>query len=303
MNTYCFKLRPLGPWITPWQADTVFGSLCWEMRKLEGEESLVRFLRRFGEGEPPFVVSDAFPEHWLPRPLYIGLQQLPAVNFKAKLPDWIPEDQFRSLIRQPAPLMRQPWWPEPVLGAHELHAAIDRFSGTTDEGGNLFEIREWVLDPKIDSASRNLVLYVRTRDSLELVTTLIRSLSAAGFGKKKTVGRGAFEINGEPEPCPWMDGTAGADGFISLSHFVPDADDPTDGVWSLLTKYPKFGAAAPVPGPFKGRLTMIRPGSAFRVAGEVRPFYGRLLKGMHPGFAESVHYGLAFAVPVCWPRN
>ncbi len=302
MNSYRFKLRPLAPWSTPWQADTIFGSLCWEMRKLQGEDPLVRFLEQYLEGRPPFVISDALPEGFLPCPLFARLESLD-LNFKYRTPDWIPEPAFRALVQQTGTIVPRAWWPEPIRLTRELHAAIDRASGTTGEGGNLFEIREWSFDREIDKEAHNLMLYVRTRDSLDLITALIRSLSAAGFGKKKTVGRGAFEVIGAPEPCEWMDDLAGADGFVSLSHFIPHATDPTDGLWNLLTKYPKFAAAAPVPGPFKGRLTMIRPGAAFRVNGEMRPFYGRVLQGLHQDFAGSVHYGLAFPVPVRWPRD
>jgi CRISPR-associated protein Csm4 len=303
MKTYGFKLRPLAPWVTPWQADTVFGSLCWELRKLQGEEALARFLLRYEEGEPPFVLSDALPEGWFPRPLYTRLQPLTSLNFKAELPKWIPEQQFCALLREPGPLVPQPWWPELITSRRELHAAIDRSSGTTSEGGNLFEVKEWSFHEKTDGACRNLMLYVRTNDSLDLAAALIQSMAASGFGKKKSVGRGAFEVIGEPRACDWMDDMPAADGFVSLSHFVPHATDPTDGVWSLLTKYPKFAAAAPVPGPFKGRLTMVRPGAAFRVAGKIRSFYGRVLKGVHLDFPASVHYGLAFPVPVRWPKD
>lgn len=303
MKSYRFLLEPLSPWCTPWQADTIFGSLCWELRKLEGEDALKRFLQRFQSSEPAFVLSDALPEGWFPRPLFTRLHQLPKLNFKPKMPDWLSEEHFRALLTQPGGVLPQPSWPEPVLSTRELHAAIDRFSGTTGEGGNLFEIEEWALDPAATPASRRLALYVRTQDSLELAATLLQSLSASGFGKKKTIGRGAFRIIGEPQQCGWMDETPGANGFVSLSHFVPRAGDPTDGAWQLLTKYPKYGQAAPAAGPFKGRLTLLKPGSTFRVAGSVRPFYGRMLTQLQNGYPDPVHYALAFPVPIRLPAD
>lgn len=268
---------------------------------MQGEEFLQLFLQQFDEGDPPFVLSDALPEGWFPRPLFIRLVPLAGLNFKTRTPDWIPEEQFRSLIREPGPIVPQPWWPEPLLSTRELHVAIDRSTGTTGEGGNLFEVQEWSVNK--EHASGNLMLYVRTRDSLDLVAALIRSLAASGFGKKKTIGRGAFEVIGEPETCEWMDESAGADGFVSLSHFVPRHSDPTDGLWSLLTKYPKYGASAPAPGAFKGRLTMFRPGSVFRVKGRVEPFYGRVIKNLQPDAPQPVHAAFAYPVPVQWPKN
>src|SRR5947209_11742672 len=250
MKSYRFKLRPLTPWSTPWQADTIFGSLCWELLRLEGEDSLKRFLRQFEAGEPPFMVSDALPDGWFPRPLFIRLQQLSGLNFKAKMPDWLSEDQFRKSISEPGTLLPQSSLPEPVRSSRELHASIDRLYGSTGGEGNLFEVQQWSFHRESDPASHQLNLYVRTRNSLGLVTSLIRALANSGFGKKKSIGRGAFEISEEAQPCEWMDEIEGANGFVSLSHFVPAPGDPTDGAWELLTKYPKYGANAPAPGPF-----------------------------------------------------
>ncbi|PYP86155.1 MAG: hypothetical protein DMG65_19210 [Candidatus Angelobacter sp. Gp1-AA117] len=302
MKTYRFKLRPLTPWSTPWQADTIFGSLCWEMLRLEGQDALRRFLQQFDADEPPFIISDALPDGWFPRPLFLQLHQLPGLNFKAKMPDWLAEDQFRQSIREPGKLLPQSCWPELMRSSRELHASIDRFYGGTGGEGNLFEVQQWSFQKEVHRDSRQLCLYVKTRHSLALVTSLIRALATSGFGKKKSVGRGAFELTEEAQPCEWMDGTDGANGFISLSHFVPAPADPIDGVWDLLTKYPKYGANAPSRTPFKGRLTLLRPGSAFRVREDVRPFYGKLLRNLDKDYPDPVHYGLAFAVPMRWPQ-
>src|SRR2546423_3596324 len=236
MKSYRFKLRPLAPWSTPWQADTIFGSLCWELLRLQGEDPLKQFLHRFSEGEPPFVLSDALPEGWFPRPLFTRLHQLPGLNFKAGMPDWVSEEHFRTLIREPGQVLPKLSWPEPLFSTRQLHASIDRFSGTTGGEGNLFQVEEWSLNPKNMPVSTYLSLYVRTNDSLDLAATLIRSLARSGYGKKKTIGRGTFEVVGDAEPCEWMDESTG-DGFVSLSHFVPHPTDPTDGAWRLLTKY------------------------------------------------------------------
>lgn len=302
MKAYSFKLRPLAPWATPWQADTIFGALCCEMRKLQGAQALESLLRRFSDGQPPFVISDAWPQGWFPRPLYIRVQPLPGLNFKAGPPGWIPEPQFCDLLRKPGPLCPQPAWPEPIAANRELHAALDRSTGTTGEGGNLFETPEWTFSKDIRLAAQNLMLYVRAGDSLDLVSLLVCSLAAASFGKRKSAGRGAFEVVAGPQPCEWMDEIPSSDSFVSLSHFIPAPADPVDGVWSLLTKYPKYAASA-AGTIFKGRLTMMKPGSAFRVAGAVRPFYGRVLPAFHNELPHAIQYGLAFPVPACWPKD
>ncbi len=306
MRTYRLILRPHGSWCTPWMADTLFGSLAWRLLRLAGEDELRRLIEEFSGAEPPFVLSDAFPEGWLPCPLSAELEKVSkGSNLKPKLPAWVREEQFKSLIRNSGKILPPQDPPQPVGAGSRLHVSIDRRAGTaTGEGSSsLFEIPEWRLQKAGGSQPEHLVVYIRTGAWLDRLVTLFNCLSTTGFGKKKSSGRGAFEVAGEPQPCDWMDDNEGADGFVSLSHFVPAETDPTEGRWAVAVKYPKFAAGAPTPGPFKGRLTMLRPGSVFKIVGSVEPFYGRMLRGLHQVFPQSVQYGLAFAVPMRWAKT
>jgi CRISPR-associated protein Csm4 len=296
MKTYRFKLKPLAPWSTPWDADTLFAALAWQVVRSRGEGSLREFLAQFQGGAPPFILSSAFPEGWLPCPLAVEVEDLPDSNVKRKRPTLIPEGQFRALITKPGPIIPPATPPaELILSRSHLHASIDRISGTTSGEGSLFGVDEWYLK---ESVSDHLTLYVRTQEGPDLVHSLLDSLSRQGFGKKRSSGRGAFKLVDGPEPCDWMDSTDGANAFVSLSPFVPAEGDPADGRWALTVKYPKFSPEAPVANPFKGRLVMLRPGSVFRVASQpVHPFYGQMIKSLRPDFPDSVQYALAFAVP------
>ena len=305
MNTYRIRLRPLGTWCTPWHADTLFGALAWQVRQLAGENELRRLLDQFMSDAPPFVLSDAFPEGWLPCPLSAELKRLP--EFKSKLPEWVCEEQFKGVIRASGQMIPREKWPEPLAAARNLHSSIHRISGTTTGEGSssLFEIPEWWFREADGKTPECLVVYVKTDAWLDKLTSLFESLGHVGFGKKRSSGRGAFVVEGKPEACEWIDkmyedGTA--DGFVSLSHFIPAPGDPAKGRWGMVTKYPKFSPGAPSGTPFKGRLTMLRPGSAFQVEGKVSPFYGRILKGLSDGFPDYVQYALAFAVPIRWPK-
>jgi CRISPR-associated protein Csm4 len=301
MKTYRFTLKPLGPWSTPWDADTIFGTLCWQVLRSSGEAVLGRFLGAYRQGSPHFILSSAFPEGWLPCPLSARVSELKESNVKRKRPLFVPEEQFRALITGQGAIMPslEPL-PEPVRSHARLHASIDRGSGTTGGEGNLFEVDEWCLNTSI---SNNLSLFVKVQSGPEQVRDLLEGLSKQGFGKKRSSGRGAFQLAGEPAPCEWMDSTESANGFVSLSPFIPAADDPTVGRWSLLAKYPKFSLEAPVSHPFKGRVVMLRAGSAFQTLGPVQPFYGRMIQGVRAEFPEAVHYALAFAVPIQWPSG
>jgi CRISPR-associated protein Csm4 len=299
MKTYRFTLKPLGPWSTPWDADTIFAALCWQVLRLAGGTELTKFLAAYRGGSPPFVLSSAYPEGWLPCPLSARVAELKDSNVKRKRPALVSEEQFRTLIAgqgEIIPSNAPP--PDPIRSRARLHAAIDRVSGTTGGAGNLFEVDEWYLD---ESVSKNLSLFVKTEDGPYQVMGMLNTLSKEGLGKKRSTGRGAFELIGEPKPCEWMDTVQGANGFVSLSPFVPASDDPTNGRWSLIAKYPKFSPEARVPHVFKGRMVMIRPGSAFQSAAAIKPFYGRIIEGISAEFTEAIHYALAFAVPMRWP--
>ena len=299
MKTYRLKLKPLGPWATPWQADSLFSALCWQLVAADGEAPLNELLSQFRKGNPPFILSDALPDGWFPCPLSAAVKQLS--ELKAKRPAWVREAQFQALIKDPGYLLPQIEPDKPVLESSRLRASIDRLSGTTSPGGRLFEIAHWSLSNK-DSGGL-LSLFLRAGSFLGRTVNLLERLSLSGFGKKRSSGLGAFTVAGEPAPCPWMDEMEGANAFVSLSHFVPASDDPTEGRWRLLTKYPKFSPGVPGGHVFKGRLTMFRPGSVFRVKGELRPFYGRVLSNLFPDFPEAIHYAFAFPVPMRWPEE
>src|SRR3989304_1360827 len=75
MNWYRLRLNLRGPTGTPWQADTIFGHLCWALRHRRGEVALREFLGYFWEGQPLFLLSDGFAGGLLPLPVGTGLGQ------------------------------------------------------------------------------------------------------------------------------------------------------------------------------------------------------------------------------------
>ncbi|MFN3467310.1 MAG: type III-A CRISPR-associated RAMP protein Csm4, partial [Candidatus Brocadiales bacterium] len=69
METYRLRLKLVSSFITPWQADTIFGSLCWTFVRHYGAQKLKEFLTLYREGQPPFILSSGFPGNLLPVPL------------------------------------------------------------------------------------------------------------------------------------------------------------------------------------------------------------------------------------------
>lgn len=337
METYRLRLQLRAAAGTPWHADTLFGHLCWVLRYQDGAEAVEDFLELYKIGEPPFVLSDGFPsdpEHGalLPRPLQppqsstapepasLAAQREAGRRHKAAGDiRWLSLDEFQRTIQGQAliPVTKTVEGARATL-KNQINRATATTGGPSENGvvtlvatpigaepgaaaatGQLFEFEEtfW---PEV-------TVYVRVADGcLELAQRLFEGFAEGGYGKRKSIGYG--EMAPLPaaawEPFAGFAAPAGANGFVVLSHFVPAQDDPTDGWWRLAMKYGRLGemAGAEVP-PFKRPLVQLTPGAVFRLAPHqpARPWYGRIVEGIHGDRPEVVQYGLAFAVPCVLP--
>jgi CRISPR-associated protein Csm4 len=291
MKAARFRLRPLGPWGTPWQADSLFGALCWELLRAADEAGLERLLQRYRQGSPPFLLSDAFPADLLPRPL---CATLPTGSPDVRL---LTREQFvaaRNGEHVEGGLPRQQWWSV----SRGVRAAMPRDGGDPQ----LFGTEEYFWRPDVPDEQRFVSLYVRADEEwLPKIAVLLRALGRSGFGRRRSLGRGAFELLGPAEPAEWLEPLPFENAFVSLSHFVPEDSDPADGVWDVLVKYPRLGwVRGDSSRPYKGRVLMLTPGSCFRPAGRPRRWYGRMIAGLAPAFPEALHYALSFAVGLRW---
>jgi hypothetical protein len=210
---------------------------------------------------------------------------------------YVTREQFLALRQGEAPAgdaPRQEWW--------RTAGHVQSFVPRNGSPPVPFRVEDCNWAPAVPEKDRFFSLYVRCeQDWLARLGTLLRSLGRSGFGKHISTGRGAFEVIGEPEMCEWLDPLPFENAFVSLSHFVPDENDPADGWWETLVKHPKLGMERGASSaPLKGRLIMLRPGSCFRPMGRPRRWYGRILTGLSPAFPDTVHYALAFAVGIRW---
>lgn len=302
MKTYHLKIKPQSSFLTPWQADTIFGSLCWIMAWREGEDALKQFLEEYKNGNPVFVLSDGMPCDLLPAPAHLSLMTKQSDSLedyqkgkKLKKILFLTPDEFDA-IRNGKMEIQEREDIKTLKTFTTLHSSINRISGTTGDEGSLFELEEYAVESRLETIS----IYLKIRDGWEeKALSLFKDLSLIGYGRKKSIGKGSFEIIGNLEPFNKFDDFKGANGFISLSNFVPAKDDPTEGFYKTMIKYGKLGGEFTFSGnPFKKPLIMINTGSSFYVSGNVKPFYGRMIGEIAPAKPEVIHYGYAFAVPI-----
>ncbi|RLC96208.1 MAG: hypothetical protein DRI40_03820 [Chloroflexi bacterium] len=308
MNWYRVILQMQSWTASAWQADTIFGHLCWGMRYLYGEKELEDFLEWYHEGVPPLLLSNGFPGDLLPRPLLPpspehgspSLQQQKEAfdrGKKTKAVTHLSPEQFAQAIRGEE-IGDLPQGPQQQRIAEQrrvtLKNQISRLTGTTGEEGQLFPFEEFYWD--------TVTVYLKLEQGfLDTAQRLFEYLRDAGYGKRKSVGYGQVK-HLTLESFPGFPSPQDANGFISLSNFVPARHDPTTGNWRCLVKYGKMGEEySQEDMAFKRPLLMFEAGSTFYDPC-CRDFYGRLVSHISVSQPHVVQYGFALPVPMKLPE-
>lgn len=300
MKIYKLKLKPKSSHITPWQSDTIFGSLCWILAQRDGAKSLQSFLDEYWSGHFPLVISGGFPADYLPRPLAgnffsvkEGMNKKEALELARKekvvrKTTLVSLEEFNDIINGRNTFIRPKEKLNTVAGV--MHNQISRLTGAAADGG-LYEHQEIFWD------DTHISLYLGIEDGWQdKVYDLFYALSLRGFGSRASTGKGHFTIEDFGE----FNGfglTGKANSFVVMSNYVPKTGDPLDGQYKTFVKYGKLGQSyAHSENPFKKPLLMIIPGSVFWTE---RPSfaYGRLVKNISPGFPEVVQCGCTLAIP------
>ena len=307
MLTYRARLRLSGSIVGKIQSDTLFGGLCWAYRDLGDDDRFQQLLAQCIAGEPPFVVSDPFPGDFLPKPLLPPAASASASTDKdalvaqarqaKKVKDiqWLTQQEFLAM------LSAKPVAPERKNAVSvtrlTLHNTIHRETGTTvTDGGGLYEL------PESFFQSDYLSVYVRVKQGWEeSLRQGFAHFGKTGFGGKRSIGKGGFDLL-DFEPFDDFALTADrANAFVSLSHFVPADEDPAEGCYKTMVKYPRLDRElAQGPNLFKHPLVLLTPGSVFRTDGPPKPYYGKAIQGIAPGFAAAIQGAFAFAVAFHW---
>lgn len=293
------RIIPSSPWRTPWQADTLLGALCATCARVHGQQYLRdRLLDPMLRGQPPFVLSDAFPGDLMPLPVHLRLHpwrddQLPPGGHKAlKRARWLSPSAFKSALEGQVPPISDFLSDDLVLSSQtRQHNTLSRVTDTTfsseQGGGGLFARPDFHLAPRSQSTTQldprdslHLTLYFRLLDpgAADLLLDLLHELSLTGFGADTATGRGQFDL-ADPQPVPDLDRLSAApNAVLCLSTFQPAPADPTEGLWESFPKFGKLGPDFSLDNQSvrKNTIILFRPGSVFRTD-PARPFLGHAL--------------------------
>ncbi|OMH40391.1 type III-A CRISPR-associated RAMP protein Csm4 [Desulfurobacterium indicum] len=294
METIKIVIKPLTPFYTPLQSDTLFGEFCWHYRFLYGKEKLENLINNY-DVEPFIVFSSGFPEDYLPFPV-IPFRNLPIVEKrdietykvlkKFKKQAFIEKKLLRELIeskveitaevlfenflkesnkKETAPIYRK---------AKQMHVTIDRRFGSHLEG-HLFD-KEYLFFNK-DS---NIEIYCKfnpKRITSKEIEQTFHFMGLNGLGGEKTTGKGKFEIISIKESD--LPETTNPNSFISLSIGMAKEDEIEDYYARFFTKFPKHGPEVCPEGIniFKNPVILTKEGSVFKYKAK-KDIYGTIYK-------------------------
>lgn len=308
------------------QSDTIFGHLCWALRYLNTEDALKAFLQLYDKPvDPPLLVSNGFPQGYLPKPIIPPATQeeiQAAINeskddrvsashkvTSIKKLDVVPRkilEEFQHIPLTPSRLFSTMYKSYKSIMRTEKeemtvsiqHNTIDRARGSVRQGG-LYAQEETFFGTS--SASFELFLKTNFFSSKEL-TKIFRYISTEGFGRDSSTGKGHFEFQiAEGIDLPEAEKP---NAFMTLSSFIPTANDPVKGYYNIVHKYGKLGGlyskgVSEVYGnPFKVPLIMFSAGSTFHDPGYRRgKVYGGMVDDVHRK-QEIRHYAYAFPIGI-----
>lgn len=309
-----YRMTPVSFFGHLFSSDTVFGSLAWAVRDRHGEGRLEELLGAFNE-TPPFLVSSAMPDGFLPRPLAPSRMRTPSDGLSRKdLADSIARaKRYKKLRYLPVGLLARyiaSYDDERVFGEGDLswtpaaepaefvqaRTAIDRTRLSALQGA-LFA--ESYLSLHEGAA---LSVYVRVQDGSLAdgwLDEIFELAALSGLGKDRSTGRGVFMV----ERAVLTDDESKvmehrSDVFMSASLCAGAGLEPVR--YATTTKYAKIGGKYSQSG-IGGRLIInkspivfYREGSVFRSSEGPQ---GTMVRNVHPD-PRIVQYGYAFPVGI-----
>jgi CRISPR-associated protein Csm4 len=301
-NELAFTLKPQGPFRTLPTASMLFGQLVWAA-SFAGQD-VTQLLEPFRAGNPSFVLSDAFPVGQFPKPI------LPPAKFAGSTGDSAELSTEKRKALKNALYLEERVWRDSIergeraiiMGLrpdrthkvlqeqHLTRVGIDRPTLSARDGLLFSEAAQYL------NGSWNIFVRVLEPTAYEKwnVPELLEQIGKSGFGGGASVGRGAFTML-ETKTVD-LSGPRGANGFTSLSAFVPLELQPEEGYYDLEVYRGRLGGGYNGSDPWKKPYVRAKTGSSFH--GDPNKGYGMFvdnLATLHDGIQVGDY---AFAFPV-----
>jgi CRISPR-associated protein Csm4 len=315
MRNYKITWKIRSPLITPLDSDTIFGHLCWAVLYQENEDYLNNMLNETANGK--LILSSAFPKDYLPAPFLpekqIYFEQVYGLHkgkgkFKTEMDFYAWKKSLKKIAFIPFDIWNKiqdsystaKFYDSLLLenaagsGQESLDITsfrnmINRNTGKTGEGNLFAERLSYYKEGTVFESYLKTDLW-----DLDTIRKYFNIIKESGFGRKKSVGRGNFDIEIEPFDFAAIDNP---NAHLVLSNMIPSEDDPTDSYWKGQVKFGKLGGLfANTETPFKYPFYHFLPGTVF--ISEKAPT-GSFIP-IHPDKPEIVQNLLCYSIPFIW---
>lgn len=293
MNLYKTTIRPVSSYCSPLQSDTFFGAFCWSYLYECGEDALNRLIHNYKKREPEIIFSNAFPKNRLPVPTGMVSSwkdnnildtkqeryQKYIASKEQKQSATVPLELFNKIINGGSndeyTLAESASEPKTdiSMGWRNMVCRQTDTVENIDGASSLFETEQYFTNGAFD-------VYIYSKFDKTLLETVLKKMFQYGIGAQRSVGKGAFKMEGGIEVFDGIQYPPEADAFIAFSNFIPNKDDPTDGYYKAFVKYPKVSVTdRPGDSPFKKPLIFLKAGSVFRTC-NIKRFYGSCIENI-----------------------
>lgn len=333
MHTFRATLTLQSAFATPLKGDTLFGQLCWAIRNRFGEHRLEQCLDGYTTQQPFAVVSDAFPQGYLPLPKLPGFfyDEIPNADRKAvKKRCWLPQDDVAKPITQ--------WLSQAVdsktivsntgktcivcgsdkhiANEHtsslsqkypQPHNTINRQTNTTGENGFApYSVeQEWF----VPGIAWSVYLLLDTDQlSADDCRQCLTDIGNIGFGRDASIGMGKFTV--DAFSAVELPQQANANACLTLAPCAPQGlgYDSQRSFYQLFTRFGRHGDVAvhQEGKPFKNPILLAQTGAVFGTEQPKTGFIGQGIGGngeLSKTLQATVHQGYAPVIGVLLGRS
>ena len=328
MQSYQITLSLQSAFATSIKGDTLFGQLCWAIRNRYGEKKLTQCLQGYTQNQPFAVVSDAFPQGYLPLPKLPSAfyEKLENVDRKAaKKRCWLPDQRLQKPVAQwlqhavdAKTLTSNSECPCLICGSdkhdatkHTLnlsenhpqpHNSINRQTNTTGEDGFApYTVEQAWFAPHIQWTV--YLLLDTAKLSYEECQQCLQDIGQFGYGKDASIGMGKFHIDNFKEQ-PLTAQTA-ANACLTLAPCAPQGlgFDADYSFYQLFTRFGRHGdiAVHQEGKPFKNPILLAQTAAVFSTPPPASGFIGQGIGGngeLSKTINETVHQGYAPVIAI-----
>lgn len=287
MTLYKTTITPRSNFTTPLKGDTLFGQICWAIRYALGEDRLNELLKDY-EKEPFLIVSDGLASGYLPKPsmpshllgenldlkkenrkkIWLSIEDLQSGNFKNVKTN----DEIGYELNETATIKN----------------SINYLTFTTDDSGKFAPYA--LMEMKF--SKQDIYFLLDDKFKLGELEKAFEVVSKSGYGKRASIGKGAFEYSDFEKVTIKKSSNA----FMALSPVVLGYDGPREFYYEPFTRFGKHGGSLANVNPFKSPILMANSGSV-AIYDEIceKEHLGKAISG-HSANANTVHQGYAILI-------